>query len=114
MAAAIDTQKMFERLKGADLNDKAAKEISEILREVVANRLGTLDESLLLTEHGLTTVVNNIRIEIMRIDHRHRTEALKDKAEKYKSEANKWVAAILMTQIVAIAVMVRLIWLFGK
>jgi hypothetical protein len=58
MVATIDTLKMFERLKGADLSDKAAKEISEIFKE-----------------------------------------AVRAETEKYKSEATKWVAAILITQI---------------
>lgn len=34
MEITIDTLKIFERLKSADLNEKAAKEIAEVIREV--------------------------------------------------------------------------------
>ncbi len=34
MEIIIDTLKIYERLKAADLNEKAAKEIAEVIREV--------------------------------------------------------------------------------
>ncbi|MEO5356124.1 MAG: hypothetical protein H7844_02365 [Nitrospirae bacterium YQR-1] len=37
MATAIDTLKIYERLKNADLSDKAAKEIAEVVREATGS-----------------------------------------------------------------------------
>ncbi|MBF0488552.1 MAG: DUF1640 domain-containing protein [Nitrospirae bacterium] len=44
MATAIDTLKIYERLKSADITDKAAKEIAEVLQDVVVADLVTKDE----------------------------------------------------------------------
>lgn len=41
MDAAIDTLKIYERLKAADLSDKAAKEIAEVLKETIDSSLAT-------------------------------------------------------------------------
>jgi hypothetical protein len=38
---AIDTLKIYERLKNADLNEKAAREIAEVLRETIESNLAT-------------------------------------------------------------------------
>ena len=41
MDTMIDTLRIYERLKGADLPDKAAKEIAEVFRETIEDRLVT-------------------------------------------------------------------------
>ncbi len=41
MAAAVDTLKIYERLKNAELNDKAAKEIAEVFSDVIEKELAT-------------------------------------------------------------------------
>jgi hypothetical protein len=38
---AIDTLKIYERLKNADLNEKAAREIAEVLQETIESNLAT-------------------------------------------------------------------------
>jgi hypothetical protein len=41
MEAVFDTLKVYERLKGADLPESAAKEIAEVFRETIDERLVT-------------------------------------------------------------------------
>jgi hypothetical protein len=41
MGTAIDTLKIYERLKNAELNDKAAKEIAEVIKDTIEERLVT-------------------------------------------------------------------------
>ena len=41
MDTMIDTLRIYERLKSADLPDKAAKEIAEVFRETIEDRLVT-------------------------------------------------------------------------
>ena len=43
MAGAIDTLKIYERLKGASLDDRAAKEIAEVIKDVTESNLVTVD-----------------------------------------------------------------------
>ncbi len=40
MTAIVDTLKIYERLKNADINEQAAKEIAEVFREVVDDAIG--------------------------------------------------------------------------
>ncbi len=42
MSTAVDTLKIYERLKAANLDDKAAKEIAEVFREAETARLDEL------------------------------------------------------------------------
>lgn len=53
MEIAIDILKIFERLKSADPNEKAAKEIAEVIRDVS-----------LESQKGLTTKGDISRLEI--------------------------------------------------
>jgi ribosomal protein S13 len=41
MEVIIDTLKIYERLKAADLPEKASKEIAEVIRETVSDNLVT-------------------------------------------------------------------------
>ncbi|MCL4457280.1 MAG: DUF1640 domain-containing protein [Nitrospirae bacterium] len=41
MTTAVDTLKLYERLKAADLPEKAAKEIAEVIKDTVDERLVT-------------------------------------------------------------------------
>ncbi|MBI5142488.1 MAG: DUF1640 domain-containing protein [Nitrospirae bacterium] len=41
MYVLIDTLKIYERLKDADLPDKAAKEITEVFKDIIENNLAT-------------------------------------------------------------------------
>jgi len=42
MSTAVDTLKIYERLKAANLDDKAAKEIAEVFKEAESLRLEEL------------------------------------------------------------------------
>jgi len=41
MEVIIDTLKIYERLKSADLSEKASKEIAEVIKETVSDNLIT-------------------------------------------------------------------------
>lgn len=41
MTAKIDTLTIYERLKSAELNDKAAREIAEVIKEFAYDHLAT-------------------------------------------------------------------------
>jgi hypothetical protein len=41
MDVLIDTLKIYERLKDAELTDKAAKEITEVFKDIIENNLAT-------------------------------------------------------------------------
>jgi hypothetical protein len=41
MEIIIDTHKIYERLKAADLSEKASKEIAEVIKETLADNLVT-------------------------------------------------------------------------
>jgi|GEM_PF-2618182 hypothetical protein len=82
MTTAIDTLKLYERLRTANFDEKAARELAEVFKEVVEDRLVTkkdLDEALAKTRAEIT------------------------------SEIIKWVAAMLVAQAAAIAALVKLL-----
>ena len=61
MEAVIDTLKIYERLKAANLTDQAAKEIAEVFKEVISDQVVTrqhldlkLSELELRLKHDLT------------------------------------------------------------
>jgi len=82
MTTAIDTLKLYERLRTANFDEKAARELAEVFKEVVEDRLVTkkdLDEALAKTKAEIT------------------------------SDIIKWVAAMLVAQAAAIAALVKLL-----
>jgi hypothetical protein len=82
MTAAVDTLKLYERLKAADLPEKAAKEIAEVIKDTVDERL--------VTKEYLDVRLAELKAEIV-------------------TSIIKWVAAMLVAQAAAIAVLVKLI-----
>jgi len=57
MGTAVDTLKIYERLKSANMDDKAAKEVAEVINDVVEEDLVTkqyLDLRLAELKHDLT------------------------------------------------------------
>jgi hypothetical protein len=89
MDTMIDTLRIYERLKGADLTDRAAREIAEVFRETIEDRLVTkkdLKESLEIVKAELETVIAKTRVEII-----------------------KWVAGMLIAQAAIIATLVKLL-----
>ena len=63
METTFDTLKIYERLKNADLHDKAAREIAEVIGETIEERLVTkeyLDFRLRELELRLTVKLGTI------------------------------------------------------
>ncbi|MBI5213563.1 MAG: DUF1640 domain-containing protein [Nitrospirae bacterium] len=82
MTAAVDTLKLYERLKAADLPEKAAKEIAEVIKDTVDERL--------VTKEYLDVRLAELKAEIV-------------------TSIIKWVAAMLVAQAAVIAALVKLI-----
>lgn len=85
MSSAIDTLKIYERLKDADLSDKAAKEIAEVFKDAIEDHLAA-KKDLTVLKSELEAVIANAKVEII-----------------------KWVAGMLVAQAVIIAAMVKLL-----
>lgn len=82
MEAVFDTLKIYERLKGADLPESAAKEIAEVFKEVIDERL-------------VTRQYLDLR--------------LKELESSIKNDIIKWVAAMLIAQAALISALVKLL-----
>ncbi|MBI5187788.1 MAG: DUF1640 domain-containing protein [Nitrospirae bacterium] len=82
MEAVFDTLKIYERLKGADLPESAAKEITEVFKEVIDERL-------------VTRQYLDLR--------------LKELESSIKNDIIKWVAAMLIAQAALISALVKLL-----
>ncbi|MBI3585198.1 MAG: DUF1640 domain-containing protein [Nitrospinae bacterium] len=89
MEAVFDTLKVYERLKGADLSEKAAKEIAEVFRETIEERLVTRQH----LDLRLKELEANLRREMAEI----------------KNDTIKWVAAMLVAQAALISALVKLL-----
>ena len=80
----VDTLAIYERLKSANLEDNAAKEIAEVFKDVM--------ESNLVTKADPEIVKADLEIAL----------------EKTKADIIKWVAGMLVVQAVVIATLVKL------
>jgi len=81
MTINIDTLSIYERLKNVDLDDKVAREISQILKENAAQIIEQQKEEL----------------------------ATKYDLQSMKSELIKWVAGMLIAQAAIVATLVKLL-----
>ncbi len=54
----LDTLQIYERLKGAKLDDLAAKEIAEVIKDVAEGRLATKED--------VEKIVTNAKVEIIK------------------------------------------------
>ena len=136
MPLAIDTLRIYSRLKSTGLTEESAEEIAEIFRETVEENLAS-KKDLKTTESNLTKYIEAVRaelkkdieavraelkkdIEAVRSDLKTtesnltkdieavRTELKKDIAES-KADTIKWVAGMLVAQAALIATLVKLI-----
>ena len=82
MEAVFDTLKIYERLKGADLSEKAAKDIAEVFRETIEERIVTKQ----YLDLRLNELESSIKVDII-----------------------KWVAAMLIAQAGLISALVKLL-----
>lgn len=78
---AIDTLRIYERLRGADLTEKAAKEIAEVFRENIEDRLATKND-LTVVRKDIETVRRDLEVTLA----------------KTKVEIIKWVAGMMVAQ----------------
>jgi len=85
----VDTLKIYERLKSAELNDKAAKEIAEVFKE-------TIDEQL-ATKADLEKLKIELKLE------------LTVEIQKSKVEIIKWVAGMLVAQAAIVTTLIKLL-----
>lgn len=85
MDTMIDTLKIYERLKSADLPDKAAKEIAEVFRETIDEQLAT-KKDLAILKSELETAISKTKADII-----------------------KWVAGMLVAQAAIVATLVKLL-----
>lgn len=88
----VDTLKIYQRLKSADLNDKAAKEIAEVFKETIDEQLATKTDVAILR-----TDLEKLRIE------------LTAEIQKSKVETIKWVAGMLVAQAAIITTLIKLL-----
>ncbi|MBI5185665.1 MAG: DUF1640 domain-containing protein [Nitrospinae bacterium] len=89
METIFDTLRIYERLKDADLSEKAAKEIAGVFRESIEERLATKRDLKELEKH---------------FDLR-----LKELESSIKADIIKWVAAMLAAQAGFISALVKLL-----
>ena len=107
MGSPVDTLTIYQRLKSAHLQDEAAKEIAEVIKDVTEFNLVTKVD-LETTEANLKKAIEIIRadlgkaIEIIRAD-------LGKAIEKTKAETIKWVAGMLVAQAAVVATIVKLL-----
>lgn len=81
MQITLDTLSIFERLKAANLNEQAAREISELFKENADHIIENQKEEL-ATKHDLS----NLKADII-----------------------KWVAGMLVAQAAIVATLVKLL-----
>lgn len=82
MEVVIDTLKIYERLKAADLPEKASKEIAEVLKETISDNL--------VTKQYLDLRLAELKSEVV-------------------TSIIKWVAGMLVAQAAVIAALVKLL-----
>ncbi|MBF0606321.1 MAG: hypothetical protein SFH39_04770 [Candidatus Magnetobacterium sp. LHC-1] len=102
MDAAIDTLKIYDRLKNANLDKKAAREIAEVIKDVT--------ESSLATKGDLNKLQAELQAEIekLRIEMKAEVEKLRAEIERAKVDTLKWVAAMMVAQAGFIVTLMRL------
>lgn len=85
MVKSLDTLNIYERLKIAELSDKAAKEIAEVLREVIEDRLATKAD-LEMTKSDLKSEIAALKADV------------ELKIEQSKVDIIKWMILFGATQ----------------
>ncbi|MBF0607439.1 MAG: hypothetical protein SFH39_00995 [Candidatus Magnetobacterium sp. LHC-1] len=96
MDTNIDTLKIYERLKRANVDKQAAKEIAEVFKDVTESSLATKAD------------VEKLKVELQAEIEKLRME-MKMEIERSRIDTIKWVAAMLVAQAAAIAAFIRLL-----
>ncbi|MBF0456578.1 MAG: hypothetical protein HQK99_01620 [Nitrospirae bacterium] len=106
MVKSLDTLNIFERLKTAELSDKAAREKAEVFRETIEDRL--------VTKEDLSVGILELKLEL-KADIEKTRLALQAEIEKVKVDSIKWMLAFAATQVgIVIAAMGVMFKLFIK
>ncbi|MBF0464694.1 MAG: hypothetical protein HQK88_07980 [Nitrospirae bacterium] len=103
MATTIDTLKIYERLKGADLSDKAAKEIAEVVRE--SSELSSMTKEA-IKEELTKELVTKTDLKDLLIDMEKRFATKAELAET-KAELLKWMFIFWASQIGIIVALIK-------
>ncbi|KJR40772.1 hypothetical protein MCHI_003343 [Candidatus Magnetoovum chiemensis] len=91
MTTSVDTLTIFERLKNADLNEKAAKEITEIFKDLLEERVVSkkdLQEALAVTSAEMKVEIEKIRAVVEKTSAEIRAET-KTEIEKIRAAVEK-------------------------
>jgi hypothetical protein len=100
ISPSFDTLAVFERLKSADLPETAAKEIAEVLKDVMETNLVTkadLDLALERTKNELYVALERVKTE------------LEIKIERTKADLVRWVAGLMVAQAGVIVALIKLL-----
>ena len=95
MEAVLDTLKIYERLKNADLSEKAAKEITEVLKDTEADVVTKQYFNLNLKELATKPEITEIKLEIIEI--------------KAELKLLKWMMGIILAGVVSLVLKTFLI-----
>ncbi|MCG6550845.1 MAG: CCDC90 family protein [Candidatus Magnetominusculus sp. LBB02] len=116
MVTAIDTLKIYERLRDAELSDRAAKEIAEVFREFIEERLAT-KRDIEVTKSALKADIDlakteikadlELKIESIRADLDAKIESTKTEIATSKAETLKWIFLFWAGQLFAIFAMFK-------
>ncbi|MBF0456755.1 MAG: hypothetical protein HQK99_02550 [Nitrospirae bacterium] len=87
MVKSLDTLNIFERLRTAELSDRAAKEIAEVLREVIEDRLATKTD-LEITKSALELKMESLELKMESVK-----SELKADIERSGKDSIKWMLA---------------------
>ncbi|MBF0566721.1 MAG: hypothetical protein HQK89_15965 [Nitrospirae bacterium] len=87
MASTIDTLKIYERLKAANLDERAAKEITEVFRESIEDRF--------VTKKDLDDALDRLETKLV------------GEIEKSKSETIKWTFLFWVGQLAAMVALFK-------
>lgn len=120
MELSIDTLKIYERLKNANFDDRAAKELSEIFRdnahsiimqqaEVLATKgdiaavkgdIAVVKEDIIAVKDDISAVKRDISLV---------KSEIRNEISNAKVEIIKWVAGMLVAQGAIVAALVKLL-----
>ncbi|RLC11734.1 MAG: hypothetical protein DRH43_03445 [Deltaproteobacteria bacterium] len=107
MPVAIDTLNIYSRLKSTGLPEESAREIAEVFRETIDEKLANKND-LKTTESNLTKYIESVRAELKKDIELLRSELRREIAES-KAGTIRWVAGMLVAQAGLIATLVKLL-----
>ncbi len=125
MPVAIDTLNIYSRLKSTGLPEESAREIAEVFRETIDEKLANKNDlkttesnlakyiesvhmDLKTTESNLTKYIESVRAELKKDIELLRSELRREIAES-KAGTIRWVAGMLVAQAGLIATLVKLL-----